>query len=450
MLKKNDVIELTIQDITNECLGVGRYENIVVFVPFTAVGDVAQVKIVKVQKSYCYGICTELTVSSPTRVAPPCPIFGKCGGCDLQHVAYAEELLLKEKWVRDSFQRLGKIDMPIAPTYSADEWRYRNKAVIPLHLGVDGKVTAGFYAKRSHRVVPHSNCILHPEIFEGITEAITDFLTAENITVYDESSHSGVARHIFIRSAEGTGQLMVGLIVNEEASEWGKRFADYITGKFSEITTVFLNVNTRDTNVLMGERCVTLHGSGTITDEILGVSVVVSPLSFHQVNHKGAEKLYSIVAEYCGDLSNKTVFDLYCGTGIIGLTIAKHAKKIVGVDIVPDAISDAQKNATLNGITNTTFICDDAVETARVLAEKGEQPNIVIVDPPRKGCPSSFAETIALLSPKTLIYVSCNPSTAARDIAVLLPLGYEAEKAEVVNMFPKAGHVECVIKINKI
>lgn len=450
VLKKNDVINLTITDITNEASGVGRYESMAVFVPGAAVGDELLVQIVKILKNYAFGIIKKILTPSPDRTEADCPVYAKCGGCSLRHITYEAECTIKESWVRENFRRIGKIDTePEAFIPSPKETGYRNKALYPVALGDDGRVKIGFFVRRSHRVVDDPGCLLHPPVFGEIVNTVRDFLEEYDIPIYDESAHRGLVRHLLIRQGAADGQVMVCLVLNGTALPHEDEFVSRLLKSAPAVCSVILNENTAKTNVALGKRCRTIYGSDSLEDILCGVKVNLSPLAFYQVNHDGAEVLYRTAADFLALSGDETVLDLYCGAGTIGLSIARMVKEVIGVEIVPAAVENARKNARANKIQNARFILADAAAAAKQLADEGVRPGVVILDPPRKGCEKSLLETIVQLAPEKIAMISCNSATAARDSAILAQHGYAVKKLVGVDMFPRTAHVECVVLMEK-
>lgn len=451
MLKKNEIVELTITDITNEGNGVGRYENTAVFVPMTAVGDVIKCQIVKVKSSYCYGIIKDIITPSDKRKEPDCPVYKQCGGCSFRHMDYEEESRIKQNFIAASFERIGKITahyddfVPCENIYS-----YRNKAQYPV-ANSNGKVVCGFYAKRSHRVIEYLDCKLQPKIFSDILTDILDYVNKRKIKAYDEISLTGLLRHIYLRRGEHSGEIMVCLVVTSfKNSDKFRDLVKILTEKYTDIKTVVLNKNSKNTNVIMGKECIAIYGSGRITDIMCGNKIEISPLSFYQVNTVQAEKLYSIAEKYVQLDKDDVLLDLYCGAGTIGLSMCRNVKKLVGVEIIPEAIENAKANAEMNGIDNAEFICGDAGDIAKILYNRGERPRVIIADPARKGCDRQSLEYMAKMSPDRIVMISCNHSTAARDCAILGELGYKTEKVCGVDLFPGTCHVECVVLMSRI
>ena len=448
MLKKNEIISLEITGMTNEGNGVGRYDGIAIFVPYTAVGDVIDCKIVKVQKSFCYGIVHKMIELSKERCDAKCNAFKKCGGCSFRHFNYSEELRVKEDFVKSSFERIGKIfadSEEILGTESTE--RYRNKAQYPV-AEQNGKAVCGFYSKRSHRLVAFEDCLLQPKVFGEIAKCIIDYANENKITAYNEETGKGLLRHIYIRRGEHTGEIMVCLVVTN-IKKCGKLYgvAGVLLQRFSDIVSIILNENSKNTNVIMGKKFSLLYGKEYITDIMCGNKVKISANSFYQVNTIQAERLYSLAEEYAGLKSNDILLDLYCGAGTIGLSMASKVKKLIGVEIIDSAIENAKENAKSNGIENAEFICGDAGEIAKILYERGERPNVIIADPARKGCDRETLEYMAKMCPDRIVMISCNHTTAARDCAIMGELGYKVEKYRAVDLFPRTTHVETVVQL---
>ncbi|MBE6770175.1 MAG: 23S rRNA (uracil(1939)-C(5))-methyltransferase RlmD [Ruminococcaceae bacterium] len=447
-LQKNDEIILEITDVTAEGSGVGRYEGMAVFVPLTAVGDKAKVLILKVKKSYAYGKLLELLEASPYRIENDCPVFARCGGCVSRHISYVKECELKENHVKNCINRIGKIDLlpqKIIPALKSE--CYRNKAQYPVSQS--GKF--GFFATHSHRVIECNNCSLQPTEFSAICEIVERWIAKYNISLYNEETHSGVLRHLYLRKGEKTNEIMVVFVVNgEKLSHCEEIVAELLKAFPEEIKSIQLNVNREDTNVILGEKCVVLFGEDHITDIICDVKVRISPLSFYQVNRDMAEILYKKAAQY-GRVEGKKIIDLYCGTGTIGLSMASLAKKVIGVEIIGAAVEDAKINALANGFKNTEFICGDAADAAKELVRRGEKADVVFLDPPRKGCEKQLLQTVANdFSPERVVYISCDPATLARDAAELQGLGYILKEYTPVDLFPRTAHVETVALFERI
>ena len=444
MLRKNDEIYLTVKGCTVQGSGVCDHEGMTVFVRGAVTGDHVLAHIIKVKKTYAVGIIKKLIQRSPMRAKNFCPIAEKCGGCCFAHIKYNAELEIKAQQVADNFKRLGKLDIvpdPIIPSPSAE--RYRNKAQYPV--GSDGKFASiGFYAPMTHRIIDCADCLLQPKEFAEITDIFRDWIREKKIPVYSEADGTGLLRHVYIRKAAATEQIMVCAVANGEKLPEADDLIERLK-TVNGVASIILNINREKTNVVLGKECRTLWGSDFITDELCGLKFNLSALSFYQVNHDGAEMLYGKAKEYASLTGGETLVDLYCGTGTIGLTMAKNVKKLIGVEIVPQAVENAKENAKLNGIDNAEFICSDASQAAQTLFERGEKPDVVILDPPRKGCDEALINTVAKMKPDRVVYVSCDSATLARDCRRFADLGYETLRATPVDMFPHTAHVETVV-----
>jgi 23S rRNA (uracil1939-C5)-methyltransferase len=443
MVNKNDEFKLHITGYTSEGGGVGKFEGQAIFVENTAVGDEILCHVIKAKKTYAIGKAMKIIKPSKARIEPECSCFKSCGGCSFAHIKYKEELSLKEQKVKDAFQRIGGLTPKFAPIIPSPETtRYRNKAQYPVRRE-NGILNIGFYAKKSHRVIDGGDCLLQPREFTHITEIVRDWIHENNITVYSENTGIGLIRHIYLRKAFATGEIMVCIVANGKSLPESYK----LLGKLKEIEgfkTLVLNVNRESTNVVLGKECVPIYGDGYIEDILCGVRVKISPLSFYQVNRDGAELLYKKAAEYAAPTGNEDILDLYCGAGTIGLSMADKVKSLVGVEIIPEAIEDAKVNASINNINNARFICGDAEVAAAKLQEEGIKPQTVILDPPRKGCSEELLKTVAKINPEKIVYVSCDPATLARDCKRLLDLGYTVQEVTPVDMFPRTAHVESV------
>lgn len=450
MPEKNQSFTAEITGLTAEGNGVCRLDGMAVFVPGTAVGDVAEIKIVKVLKSYAFGISTRIVTPSADRIDNDCPVYSKCGGCLLRHISYDAECRTKDGFVRDAFSRIGGLSPAFDSFIGAEKTsRYRNKAQYPISC-VDGKAVSGFYAPRSHRLVHVEDCLLQPEIFADILRSVLDYINKKNLSVYSESSGTGIIRHVYIRQGSYSGEIMVCIVVRKDISRQLSALCRKLTEQFPDIKSIVMNLNPRKTNVILGEQCVTLWGSDTITDVMCGNTIEISPLSFYQVNTVQAERLYAKAAEYADVQKSHVVADLYCGAGTIGLSMAAAAGQIVGIEIVPQAVENAKKNALRNNISNAQFYCGDAGEVFGKLRKEGCTPDTIIVDPPRKGCSPDTLRTIAEAAPERIVMISCNPATAARDAKLLSEMGYSADRVCGVDLFPRTGHVECVVLMSRV
>lgn len=439
-MKNGETREFLIDGITSEGNGVGRADGMAVFIPCTAEGDRVRAKIEKVGKNFAVGSMLKVLTPSPARIESDCSCFSECGGCCFRHIKYEEELRIKRRFVADAFSRIGKIDHPVGEILSGKSEGYRNKAQYPIDK--NGRV--GFFAARSHNIIPCSDCRLQPPVFSDIARLFELFIKQFKLSVYNEQTGKGLLRHLYLRTAHN-GDIMVTVVINGESLPQSDSLISALSGLLGDKFKSFvLNINREKTNVILGDRCRTLYGDGFITDTLCSVRLRVSPLSFSQVNHDMAERLYKKAAEYA-EPDGKTVIDLYCGTGAIGLSLAARAKSVIGVEIVPEAVEDAVINARENGIENANFICADASAAAKELKTKGIKSDVVIVDPPRKGCDRELLSIIANdFCPERLVYVSCDPATLARDCRELAALGYHVKEITPVDLFPRTAHVETV------
>ena len=446
-MKKNDIVEIEITALSSECSGIGKKDGMVIFVPFSAIGDKLEVKILKVNKTYCYGKIERIITPSPNRVTPDCPIYTKCGGCSLRHISYEAQLRAKEQFVKDAFTRIGGLSPEFLPIIRNTNINgYRNKLQIPIGTDKDGNLIAGFYAFHSHRIVPCEKCLLQPDIFSKITADFLKISTGLNLTAYDESTHKGILRHLYLRKGYYSGEICLCIVVAKNVPEI-KILSDRLIEKYPEIVSSVINVNNRDTNVILGDEEIVLTSKNYICDIMCKNAVNIAPKAFYQVNTPCAEQLYSSACDFA-EPKGKTVLDLYCGAGTIGLSMARTAKKIIGVEIVPEAIENAKQNALANDITNCEFICADAAEAARILHSRSVRPDVIMVDPPRKGCGRDACEQIAAFSAPRIVMVSCNAATAARDCACFAELGYSTDKCVAVDMFSGTNHVETVVLLS--
>ena len=445
IIKENSFIETEITAVTNEGSGVSRYNGMVVFTPFTAPGDTAKVKVAKIGKTCIYGELESVLKPAECRIDPDCEVFGECGGCSLRHMDYEAELKEKTGWVRDHIQRIGGFDIePFSTMASPKVEEYRNKAIYQVGKDKNGEPVFGFYRKKSHDVMDCKSCRLQPKEFEHILAAIGFFVKQNKISIYDEKSHSGLLRAVYIRKGEVTGEIGICLVLNGEKLPQEKLLVSLLSTQFKNIVSIVLNFNKERTNVVLGRKSRTVFGKDGITDILCGVTVDISPAAFYQVNHSGAEKLYGVAADFAELSGGELVLDLYCGAGTIGLSMADKAGKLIGVEIVPEAIENAKINAERMGVKNAEFICGDAGTAAAELEKRGTAPDVIILDPPRKGCSEDTLEAVAKMAPKRIVYVSCNTATMARDFKILDSFGYEPKKVQPVDMFPRTAHVEGV------
>lgn len=449
MPQKNDIIALEITDMTHEGSGVGHLDGMAVFVPASAVGDRLSVRLVKVNKTHCFGRIEQVLEPSPDRVEPDCPVSQRCGGCVFRHLSYAAELRCKQGFVQSNLRRIGGFTLetePIVPSPEQDG--YRNKAQYPVRMQRNG-LCAGFFAPRSHEVIDCRNCRLQPAEFGAILETVLAFVKENKVGVYDETTGKGLLRHVYLRRGPRTGETMVCLVLNGSTVPKADRLIDALLNCDPSIVSVVLNENTKNTNVILGSKSRTLYGKSEITDVLCGVNFDIAPQAFYQVNSPGAEQLYRVAAEYAALTGGETVVDLYCGAGTIGLSLAHLCKEVIGVEIVPQAVENARANASKNQIENARFFCADADEAAAQLVREGVRPDAVILDPPRKGCDEGVLASVARMAPERIVYVSCNSATLARDCASLAAFGYGLRRCRPVDMFPRTAHVESVALLQK-
>lgn len=451
-LKKNQIYEAEITGYTSTGSGVCRIGGRAVFVPLALAGEVWDVQILKVSSSAVYGKGVELKKASPERVVPDCPVFGKCGGCDLMHMRYAEELRMKLGRVNDALARIAGLDFTVDEILGADEGcqlRYRNKAIFAVGKNGGGRAVTGFYRERSHDVVPAPDCLIQTETACAVAGALRRFMDEHHIEPYDEKSGKGQIRHIFTRCSAHLPQTVAVIVSARGLHEHTEALVCALREACPQLTGIVLCINKDPGNVVLNGEFHTLWGDDCIEDTLCGLRFRISPQSFYQVNPRQAEKLYERAVEYaCPD--GGTVLDLYCGTGTISLCLARRAEKVYGVEIVPDAVKNAKRNAAHNNIKNAEFLEGDAFAAAKKLNDRGVWPDAVVVDPPRKGLAENVIVQIASMEPARVVYVSCDPGTLARDLAIFASFGYRLEAATAVDMFPRCAHVECVVLMSKV
>ncbi len=445
MLLKNEVITAEIIDIASDANGVAKYDNITIFVPGTAVGDVCKIRIVKVNKNYLFGKCEEIITPSKDRQKTLCPIFNLCGGCDFFHINFEAEQRVKHNIVKSAFEKIGKSTCEVLPILSSKEnLRYRNKSQFPVRQDENGRAVYGFFAKRSHRIIPCDDCLLQPEIVNEIAQFITERMNTLNIKAYDEETQKGDIKHIYTRIGAVSGEIMVCLVSKKANVKNLDMLVEDLIKTYKDIKTVVLNINSKNTNVILGSENINLYSNGIINDTLCGINLEISPHSFYQVNHDGAQQIYTIAKESLNLTKEDVLLDMYCGTGSIGLSMVSEVKQLIGVEIIPQAIENAKKTAKRHNIDNATFICSDAKDAAKQLVKDNFTPSVVVLDPPRKGCDNDTLEAVISMNPKKIMMISCNPATAARDSLVLNENGYKLEFIRPFNLFPRTKHVECI------
>ena len=460
MLKKDDEVIITIESMGTEGEGIGRYEGLTLFVKDAVKGDKVRVKVMKMKKTYGYARLMEIIESSQFRVEPRCPVARQCGGCTIQHVDYDYQLKFKEDKVIDCLERIGGINNAreyMEPIVGMEHpWYYRNKAQFPVGRGKDGSVKIGFYAGHSHNIIDMTNCMIQDKantpIIKAIKELINEF--PEELEPYNEEKNTGVLRHIVTRVAAATDDAMVCLVINKDdlSNKVKNAIVEKLRAALGRISSICLNVNKKNTNVILGDKIINVYGNAYITDYIGDVKFEISPLSFFQVNPVQTKHLYDIALEYASLSGNENVWDLYCGIGTISLFLAKNAGHVMGVEIVPEAINDAKRNAEINGINNVDFYVGSAQEVVPAMYKENNgacRADVVVVDPPRKGCDVKLLETLVEMNPERIVYVSCDPATLARDVAWLGEQGYELKKFRCVDMFGMSGHVETVFLLSQ-
>lgn len=449
-MKKNDEILLEITGMTAEGNGVGRYNGMAVFVPETVVGECVKAHVIKVSKNYAVAKLVSIENKSENRIESDCTVSSSCGGCSYRHITYKEECNIKYNKVYDAFKRIAGLNVSLDSIISAvSENRYRNKAQYPISKNSKGETVIGFYAGRTHRVIDNAGCLLQPIIFDEISNTVKSWIDENGISVYDEMTHTGLMRHLYIRYAEVSGEIMVCLVVNGNDIPNKDDLVSKLLSTNKNIVSIQFNINKEKTNIILGAKTNLLHGKKYITDTICGVNVRISAHSFYQVNRNMAEILYQKAAEFA-EPQDKNIIDLYCGVGTIGLSMAKYAKNLIGVEIVPEAIEDAKFNAKANSFDNAEFIVGDAALAAKELANRNIKADVVILDPPRKGCDADLIKTVANdFAPERVVYVSCDPATLARDCKIFDELGYKVVKAVPVDLFPRTVHVESVALLSR-
>ena len=447
--KKNDLLTVVIEDMGHDGEGIGKAAGYTLFIKDAVIGDTVEAKIMKAKKNYGYARLMKVLKPSPYRVEPKCPCARACGGCQLQFLSYEKQLEFKKNKVKGNLERIGGFEqVEIEKVIGMENpWRYRNKAQFPVGKNKDGELITGFYAGRTHSIIPNRNCYLGAEVNEEILNQVLAYMTDNHVEPYEETSGKGLVRHILIRNGFKTGEIMVCIIANGRTLPKVKTLIERLQ-TIPGMTSISLNVNTKRNNVILGDEVITLWGQETISDYIGDIKFEISPLSFYQVNPVQTEKLYGTALEYAGLTGKETVWDLYCGIGTISLFLAQKAKQVYGVEIVPPAIEDARRNARRNGIENAEFYVGKAEEVLpRKYEEEGIRADVIVVDPPRKGCEPEVLDTMLQMKPERIVYVSCDSATLARDLKILCEKEYQIEKVAVCDMFGNSVHVETVCKL---
>ena len=449
MLNKNEIYEATVVDYTSEGQGIAKIDGCAVFIPNAIAGETYRVRIEKAQKTWAAGKIVEILEKSPHRLSRECPISASCGGCDFWHMDYEEESRLKAERVRSCLNRLGGEALETMPILSAPTcYGYRNKAQYPV-ASKKNKAYAGFFRAGTHQVVENQRCLILPEETDAVKTAVMDYVNQFRVTVYDEETHKGLLRHIYVRRGAVSGQVLVCLVVNGRKLPHIPELLERLK-KIPGFATLVLSINTKAGNAVLGDEFITLYGPGYIEDTLCGLTFRLSPRSFYQVNHHQAQRLYEAAIAQAGITKEDTVLDLYCGVGTITLCMAKAAGKVIGVEVIPQAVEDAKDNAKRNGIENAEFFCGDAGAAALELEAKGIKADVVVVDPPRKGLNADTIEALHRFSPRRIVYVSCDPATLARDVALLKQRGYQLQNAMACDLFPRCSHVESIVCLSKL
>lgn len=449
-MKKNDLLELEITGMTHEGLGVGKKDGMVVFVQDAIDGEAVRAKVIKVTQSYAVARVETWIQKSPHRQRPFCPVYKRCGGCNLQHMTYQKQLEFKHRVVTDNLERIGGFkNISVNPVIGMQEpLHYRNKAQYPVAMGSSG-VVAGFYARRTHEIIDSGSCSIQDTASEAVRNVIIKKIKAFGITAYDEEKGKGMLRHIITRVARSTGDIMIILVVTTDKIPNLEKLVEHITNDIPAVKSIVLNINTKKDNVILGDKVITVYGDDTLNDQLGPFKFHISPLSFYQVNPVQTVVLYDKAVAFAGLTGSETVFDLYCGIGTISLFLAQKARTVIGVEVVEEAVRAAEKNAAMNSIDNTEFYVGLAEEIVPQLYQQGKRADVVVVDPPRKGCDQILLETMVQMQPNRIVYVSCNPSTLARDLKYLGENGYTISKVQPVDMFPWTEHVEVVTVIER-
>lgn len=445
-VQKNETVTLTIEDLTSQGVGVGKVNHYPIFTPYVLRGEKVEVKVVKVKKNYAYGKLLKIIEKSSDRTDPPCSVFYKCGGCQVQHMSYEAQLEMKRNIVKNALSKIGQLnDVPVHDVLGMDEpFRYRNKIQMPVGEK-DGKLITGFYQERSHRIIDGmETCHIQNEVGDDVIKSCREIASELGIDAYDEEGHRGVLRHIVVRTAYETNDTMVIFVTKTKNLPYEKELIKRLTKAHPEIKSIVHNINPKRTNVILGEETKTIYGDDYIIDRIGPLQFKLSAKSFYQVNPVQTKVLYEKALEYANVGADDIAIDAYCGIGTIALYLAQKAKKVYGVEVVPEATMDAQENARLNGLDNVEFVAGEAETVLPQWQKAGVKPDVITVDPPRKGCDERFLQTMIEMEPERIVYVSCNPATLARDLRILEDGGYRTLEVQPVDLFPQTYHVECV------
>ena len=455
-MQKNDELILKIEDMGVDGAGIGKADGMTFFVKDAVIGDVVRAKVMKLKKTYGYARLMELLEASPDRAEPKCPYYRQCGGCQIQALSYEKQLEFKERKVRNNLERIGGFsEIPMEPIVGMEEsYHYRNKAQFPVGTDKDGHIVTGFYAGRTHTIIPNRDCALGLPVNREILDIVIDFMEKYHVSAYDEKTGKGLVRHVLIRCGFTSQEKMVCLVINGKSLPHSEKLVEALR-EIDGMTSISINCNTGRTNVILGRKTIVLWGQEYITDQIGEISYEISPVSFYQVNPVQTEKLYGLALEYADLHGEETVWDLYCGIGTISLFLAQKAKQVYGVEIIPQAIENAKRNAGKNGIENAEFFVGKSEEVLPEFYEKEAaagrkaHADVIVVDPPRKGCDEKLLETIVKMAPDRVVYVSCDSATLARDLKILCEQGYELKRARAVDQFCHTVHTEAVCLLER-
>ena len=455
-MQKNDELILKIEDMGVDGAGIGKADGMTFFVKDAVIGDVVRAKVMKLKKTYGYARLMELLEASPDRVEPKCPYYRQCGGCQIQALSYEKQLEFKERKVRNNLERIGGFsEIPMEPIVGMEEsYHYRNKAQFPVGTDKDGHIVTGFYAGRTHTIIPNRDCALGLPVNREILDIVIDFMEKYHVSAYDEKTGKGLVRHVLIRCGFTSQEKMVCLVINGKSLPHSEKLVEALR-EIDGMTSISINCNTGRTNVILGRKTIVLWGQEYITDQIGEISYEISPVSFYQVNPVQTEKLYGLALEYADLHGEETVWDLYCGIGTISLFLAQKAKQVYGLEIIPQAIENAKRNAGKNGIENAEFFVGKSEEVLPEFYEKEAaagrkaHADVIVVDPPRKGCDEKLLETIVKMAPDRVVYVSCDSATLARDLKILCEQGYELKRARAVDQFCHTVHTEAVCLLER-
>lgn len=450
-VKKNEILTVTCEDLTHEGNGVAKVNHYPLFIPYLLPGEKAKVKVVRVNKNFGYGKLLSIEERSEDRIEPPCNVFYRCGGCQIQHMSHKAQLEMKRNNVKSQLERIGHLkDVTVHPVLGMeDPWYYRNKIQMPVGEK-DGSLITGFYRERSHDIIPDMDtCLIQNKYGDDVVEHVRQIADELGIEAYDELNHQGVLRHIIVRTAYKTNDTMVIIVTRTKKLPFQRELIERLTGERPEIKSIIHNVNSSKTNVILGQKNRTIYGDNYIVDTVGNLQFKLSPKSFFQVNPTQTKVLYEQALTYAQINQNDVVIDAYCGIGSISLFLAQRAKKVYGVEIVPEAVKDARANAQLNGLENTEFVVGKAEDVMPHWKKAGLKPNVIVVDPPRKGCDKKLLQAMIDMNPERIVYVSCNPATLARDLRILEDGGFKTEEVQPVDMFSQTYHVEAVALLTR-